>query len=118
MAQPLTFFEFPEAAIVVGSDTLMCIAPLSTLLPYMTLDEINEAFSGYASYRQAPWMTRYVGVWGRKNCQRLRRFIRERGAQVIVHRTRPDYLRLTSYRTNGERKRVRLLSQLSSWKSE
>lgn len=113
MAQPITLFEFPES-IIVGSDTLMCIAPLSTLLPYMTLAEINEAFSGHASYRQAPWMTRYVGVWGRKNCQRLRRFLRERGAEIILHRNRPDYLRLTSWQTKGERKKVRFLSQLTS----
>ena len=81
---------------------------------FLTLAEIDEAFSGYASYRQAPWMKRYVGVWGRKNCQRLRRFLRERGAEVVLSRERPRRLRLASYKTNGERKKVRLLSQLST----
>jgi hypothetical protein len=114
MAQQVHLFEFPETAFVVGSDALVCIAPLSTVLPFMTLAEINEAFSGYASYRQAPWMMRYVGVWGRKNCQRFRRFLRERGADIALHRERPNYLRLTSYVTHGKRNRVRLLSQLST----
>src|SRR5918996_4296550 len=105
MGQQVHVFEFPEAALAVGSDALVCIAPLSSVLPFMTLAEIEEAFSGYASYRQAPWMTRYVGVWGRKNCQRLRRFLRERGADIVLNRERPTYLRLTSYVTHGKRKR-------------
>ena len=114
MAQQVRVYEFPETAFVVGSDPLVCIAPLSAVLAYITLAEIDEAFSGYASYRQAPWMKRYVGVWGRNNCQRLRRFLRERGAAVSLHRERPDRLRLTSYMTHGERKKVRSLKQLGT----
>ena len=114
MAQQVRVYEFPETAFVVGSDPLVCIARLSAVLAFMTLAEIDEAFSGYASYRRAPWMKRYVGVWGRKNCQRLRRFLRERGADVSLHRERPDRLRLTSYKTNGERKKVRSLKHLST----
>lgn len=96
MAQSVHLFEFTETAFVVGSDPVVCIASLSTVLQFMTLSELDEAFSGYASYRQAPWMTQYVGVWGRKNCQRFRRFLRERGAEVVLLRERPNYIRLTS----------------------
>src|SRR5687768_12096007 len=106
MARLIHVFEFPEPTFVVGSDALVCIAPLSSVRPYMTLAEIDEAFSGYASYRQAPWMMRYVGVWGRKNCQRFRRFLRERGADIAIQRERPTYLRLTSYVTHGTRNKV------------
>ena len=112
MAKPVYLFEF--TGFVVGDDTVVCIAPLSTVLPFMTLAELEEAFSGYASYRQAPWMMRYVGVWGRKNCQRFRRFLRERGADVSLRRERPNHLRLTSWVTHGKRTKVRLLSQLST----
>ena len=114
MAGQLPVYEFPETAFVVGSDPVVCIAPLSTMRLYMTVAEIDQAFSGYASYRQAPWMKRYVGVWGRKNCQRLRRFLRERGADVVLHRERPERLSIASYKTHGKRKKVRLLSQLSA----
>lgn len=110
MAKQVHVFEF--TGFVVGSDTVVCIAPLSTVLPFMTIAELEEAFSGYASYRQAPWMMRYVGVWGRKNCQRFRRFLRERGADVALRRERPNYLRLTSWVTHGKRNKIRLLSQL------
>lgn len=114
MAQQVYVYEFPETTFVAGSDALTCIAPLSAVLPFMTLAEIDEAFSGYASYRQAPWMARYVGVWGRKNCQRFRRFLRERGADISIRRDRPSHLRLTSYVTYGKRTKVRLLSQLTT----
>ena len=114
MAQRVTVYEFSEAAFVVGSDPRVCIAKLSDLRPYITLREINRAFSGYASYRQAPWMRRYVGVWGRKNCKRFRRFLRERGAEVVLHRERPDRLRLSSYLTRGERSNVRGIGDLGT----
>jgi hypothetical protein len=107
-------YEFPETAFVVGSDPLVCVAKLGDVRAYMKLAEIDRAFSGYASYRQAPWMKRYVGVWGRKNCRRFRRFLRERGADIALHRKRPDQLRLTSYMTRGKRSKVRLLGELST----
>jgi hypothetical protein len=103
-------FEFSDTAFVVGSDPVVCVVPLSMLQGYMTLAELDDAFSGHASYRQAPWMKRYVGVWGRKNCQRLRRFLRERGADVVIHRERPLRLGLASYKTRATRKKVRLLA--------
>lgn len=115
MTKQLHVFQFSDTAFVTGSDPVVCIVPLCDMIPYMKLAELNAAFSGYASYRQAPWMKRYVGVWGRKNCQRLRRFLRERGADIALHRERPQFLKLTSYLTHGERKKIRLLSQLSGW---
>jgi hypothetical protein len=114
MALQVPVYEFSEAAFVAGSDPLVCIAKLSDVRPYMTLAEIDRAFSGYASYRQAPWMRRYVGVWGRKNCQRFRRFLHERGADVALYRERPDHLRLSSYMTRGKRSRVRSLGELGT----
>jgi hypothetical protein len=46
MSRQLPVYEFPETAFVVGSDPVACIAPLSTMRRYMTLAEIDEAFSG------------------------------------------------------------------------
>lgn len=66
MTAQIPAFEFFDAAFVVGSDPVVCVVPLAKLQAYMTLAELDHAFSGHASYRQAPWMKRYVGVWGRK----------------------------------------------------
>lgn len=89
MVQQIHAYEFPDTAFVVGSDPVVCVVPLFMLVRYMMVAELDDAFSGYASYRQAPWMKRYVGVWGRKNCHRLRRFLRERAANVVIDRERP-----------------------------
>lgn len=113
MAHQITAYEFTDAAFVVGSDAVVCVARLSELQSVMALGEIAEAFSGYTSYRQTPWMTRYVGVWGRKNCQRLRRFLRERGAEITLVHERPARLRLGVYITHRSRAEVRSLDQLS-----
>lgn len=109
MTAGVTAYEFVEAAFVVGSDPVVCVVRKSELRPFMSVREIDAAFSGYASYRQTPWMKRYVGVWGRKNCQRFRRFLRERGADLTVLRERPLHLHLTSYMTRGKRAKVRSL---------
>jgi hypothetical protein len=113
MVHRITAYEFSDTAFVVGSDAVVCIARLSDVQAIMSLDELDTAISGYASYRQVPWMGRFVGVWGRKNCQRLRRFLRERGAEVELVKERPSRLRLTSYTTKGTRAKVRSVGQLS-----
>lgn len=114
MTLQVLVYEFSEAALVVGSDPLVCVVRLRDVRPYMRLAEIDRAFSGYASYRRWPWMSRYVGVWGRKNCQRFRRFLRERGADIALHRERPDHLRLSSHKTRGKRSRVRSVGELGA----
>ena len=111
MTTPIPVFEFTDSAFVVGSDPVVCVAPLSLLRVYISLAELDATFSGHASYRQMPWMTRYVGVWGRKNCQRLRRFLRERGAEILIQRERPPRLALASYKTLAARQRVRSLPE-------
>lgn len=110
MVHQIDAYEFIDTAFVVGSDPVVCVVPLSELCPHLTLAELDEAFSGHAIYRQAPWMKRYVGVWGKKNCQRLRRFLRERGANVVIHRERPPRLGLARYKTKHTRRKVRLLA--------
>lgn len=114
MAKFVDVYEFAESAFVVGSDPVVCVVRASDLRGALTVSEIDAAFSGYASYRRAPWMTRYLGVWGKRNCQRFRRFLREIGLEIVIHRERPPHLALTSYVTRGSRQRVRSLSKLES----
>ncbi len=105
-------FEFSDPSFVVGSEAVVCIAREADLRPYLTVAEIDRAFSGYASYRRFPWMTRYVGVWGRKNCARFRRFVRERGGEVVPCSERPSGLHLSMRKTHGERAKVREIGDL------
>jgi len=109
MPTPVHAYEFTEPALTSGSDPLVCVVSVAQLKRYMSVSEINHAFSGFATYRRLPWLRPYVGVWGRKNCQRLRRFLRERGAEVILFHEKPDRLRLANYRTGPARRYVRTL---------
>ena len=109
MAARIRAYEFTDTVFVVGSDPIVCVVAVSDLRRYLSITELNSAFSGFASYRSLPWLRRYVGVWGKKNCQRLRRFLRERGADVVIAYERPARLRLISYRTQEARRRVRSL---------
>jgi hypothetical protein len=96
----------------------VCIVEQKRLERFISKDEVAHAFSGCATYRRwdvgrswfLRWIRRnYVGVWGRKNGSRFRRFLRERGAELIIERSEPSDLRLAYYSTQSTRRRVRTL---------
>lgn len=109
MSKRVHTFAFIDPSFVVGSEPIVCVARVAELRQFITIGEIDAAFSGYASYRRLPWLTRYVGVWGRKNCARFRRFIRQRGGEVIATSERPTALRLAMWKTHGKGAKVRSL---------
>lgn len=91
----------------VSRDALVCVADLEAMERFMSVDELERAFSGCAAYH-APTRC-YIGVWGRRNGSRLRRFLRERGAALVLHRGKPENLERGPWVTHGERARVRSL---------
>lgn len=118
MNAPLDVYVFRDSHFAPSGDTVVCIAEQKQLEQFMTKDEVAHAFSGCATYRRwdvgRSWLLRwlrrnYVGVWGKKNAARFRRFLRERGAELAVHRTTPSHLRLAYYSTENARRRVREL---------
>ena len=109
MADALDIYVFRDAHFAPGGDTIVCIAERHQTKRFLQKKEVAWAFSGYALYWKWPWKT-YVGVWGRKNASRFRRFLRERGAEVRIHREAPPDLRLAYWSTANERRRVRSLT--------
>lgn len=108
MADKLDVYVFRDPHFSPAGDTLVCIAELSRMERFIPKEEVRWAFSGQAVYRRWPWTT-YVGVWGRKNASRFRRFLRERGAELTIYREAPPRLRLAYWTTESERRRVRSL---------
>jgi hypothetical protein len=116
MSPQLDIYVFRDPSFSPSGDTLVCIVEQNQMERFMTKEEVSHAFSGCATYRRwdsgRSWFSRlmrqtYVGVWGKKNGSRFRRFLRERGAEVSIHRIEPSDLRLAYYGTEGVRRRVR-----------
>jgi hypothetical protein len=115
----LDVYVFRDPHFSPCGDTVVCVAEQRRLEQFMTKKEVAHAFSGCATYRRwdagRSWLLRwlrrnYVGVWGKKNTARFRRFLRERGAALVIHRSAPSHIRLAYFCTENERRRVRDLS--------
>ena len=122
MTDPLDVYVFRDPHFAPDGDTLVCIAERAEMERFIPKDEVAWAFSGHAVYRCTergcliPLImallrrrSTYVGVWGRKNASRFRRFLRERGADLKIHREAPANLRLVYWTTANERRRIRSL---------
>ena len=113
MIDPLHAYVFRDPSFAPSGDTVVCIVDAATVSRFMDKEEIERAFSGYASYKQWPFRE-FVGVWGRRNTKRLRRFLRDRGAEIVLHRARPGRLRLTLWATNKLRERIRTIDAVTT----
>jgi hypothetical protein len=107
----LEVFAFRDRAFAPDGDTWVCVAEQRSLERYLLQKEIVEAFTGCATYCEFVG-PRYIGVWGRRNTKRFRRFLTERGAQVVVHREPPRDVRLAFLQTGGLRRRVRSIQAI------
>lgn len=104
----LTAYAFRQEGFVsADGDTHVCVVARSALTKLLTVRELRDAFSGAIFYRRGYFGPSYVGVWGRRNGKRLRRFLRERGAEVLIERTRPEGVRLEKWLTKHTRVTVR-----------
>lgn len=103
---PLTAYAFRDSNFSPDGDTHVCVVERRALSKFITVRELHRAFSGAVFYRRGLW-TCYVGVWGRRNGKRLRRFLQERGASVVIERGKPDRARLALRSTQKVRANVR-----------
>ena len=106
--KPLTAYAFRDPDFSPGGDTHVCIVERGALVKFIGVREVQRAFSGAVFYRRGLW-TSFVGVWGRRNGKRLRRFLQERGATVVIERGRPERTRLSLRSTQKARAAVRQL---------
>ena len=113
MGEAIELYSFRDDTFGPAGDTHVCIVNIRDLKPYLSKGEVDAAFSGYVIFKSG-FFTRFIGVWGRRNGKRLRRFIVERGATINLNRARPDGIRLASFWTGNERKRVRQLADLDA----
>ena len=108
MADVLDVYVFRDPNFAPEGNTLVCIAPRRAMEPFMSKSEVSRAFGGCAVYRRSLWTT-FVGVWGDRNASRFRRFLRERGAELAIHKEAPTNARLVSWTTKDQRPKARSL---------
>jgi hypothetical protein len=109
MTNKLDVYEFRGPQFSPEGDTIVCVVERGAMEKYISKAEVSDAFSGCAVYRlRWPW-NQYVGVWGKRNAARFRRFLEERGADVAIRREPVEGLKLFYWATRNERKRVRAL---------
>ena len=105
----LSAYSFRDVNFSPKGDTHVCIVEREALRAFSSPSEVAEAFSGLVVYRRGLFI-RYVGVWGRRNGKRLRRFLAERGASVTIVQNKPLGARIAVAETRGKRARVRTLT--------
>lgn len=110
---PLTAYSFRDRAFSPEGDTHVCIVEREALKAFMSPKEISAAFSGHVVYRRGLFI-RYVGVWGRRNGKRLRRFLSERGATVAIVRCKPTGARIAIFETRATRERIRDITMVEA----
>jgi hypothetical protein len=106
--KPLTAYSFRDPTFSPDGDTLVCVVERGALSKFMGVRELHRAFSGTVFYRRGLWSC-YVGVWGRRNGKRLRRFLEERGATVVIERSKPARAHLSLWSTQSVRAKIRQL---------
>lgn len=105
---PLKVYSFRDTAFGPDGDTHVCVVERKALTAFMSQHDVTTAFSGCVVYRRGLFI-RYVGVWGRRNGKRLRRFLSERGAAITIHRAKPLGARIAMFETRAKRERVRAI---------
>lgn len=96
---PFDVYVFRSGAFARNCDSVVCIGARKQLEGLLGIGMLSVTFFGYALCRD-PTETEYIGVWGARNASKLRRRLRERGAQVTIHRKLPPEVRLHHFTTN------------------
>ncbi len=94
MIPPLDAYVFRHPGFASGGDSLVCVVDHARLTALLGgLPALDAQFGGHAVFERSQGGT-LAGVWGRRECPRLRRRLREAGADVVTHHAVPPGLRL------------------------
>ena len=110
MTDTLDVYVFRDPHFAPDGNTLVCVAASRGMKRFISKGEVSCAFGGCAVCRRSLWTT-FVGVWGDRNGSRFRRFLRERGADLTIHKEAPANARLLYWATKNHRPKVRSLSK-------
>jgi hypothetical protein len=108
---PVQAYLYRDSAVGRGADTVVCVIDRQLLENYLGTGQVKGLFGGCAEYTTSAGQD-FVGVWGARNASRFRRFLRERGAAVVVRNGRPPGVRLRYASSRpGQRPQIRTLGE-------
>lgn len=88
MDHPVEVYVFRSGGFARNGDSVVCAARCEHIEGLLGAGILDAVFFGHAEYRDDE-ATRYLAVWGARNASRLRRLLRERGAELAVHHAPP-----------------------------
>ena len=99
----MELFEFRQHFRIGQSSRVVCIASLDALGRVLAENDLAALFGGWIKYRGQTDGMKYLGVWGARNTRTMRRILREKGVEVVVHHIRPAGIEMHSRRSQSIR---------------
>ncbi|MGC2237561.1 MAG: hypothetical protein WA584_15470 [Pyrinomonadaceae bacterium] len=84
------------------SEKLICQGRKSFIDDFISQEGFHNLFGGLILSENIETGEEVIGVWGSRKCQRLRRILRERGAEFILLKETPAFRRI--YTSTGSLK--------------
>jgi hypothetical protein len=95
----LTVYLFRDSHFAPAGDTVVCAVEKTAVEAIVGMERFQTLFKGSAIYRNNGDKKDCLGVWGKQNASRLRRLLKENGAELIICRVPPPESRLQIWGT-------------------
>ncbi len=102
MSTALNVYVFRDGPFAPRGDTVVCAGDRDAVEACLGQGEVQILFRGAAIYTNDATKQDYIGVWGVRKASRLRRLLRECGAEVVIHAGPPPEARLRHFTTLGK----------------
>lgn len=103
MRTPLDVYVFRDRHFAPIGDTVVCVSDRESMEEVFAGQRMQALFEGRAVYTSDETKQDDIGVWGKRKASRLRRLLREHGADLRVHRVPPPGVRLRHWTTHSRR---------------
>jgi hypothetical protein len=100
MSNPLDVYVFRDGPFAPSGDTVVCVGERAPVEAHLGSGQVQSLFRGSAVYTNDATKQDYIGVWGVRKTSRLRRLLREQGAQLVIHAKPPPGVRLRYFTTS------------------
>ncbi len=97
MSTLLNVYVFRDGPFGPGGDTVVCVGDRAALEALLRRGRVQTLFRGAAVYTNDATKQDYIGVWGVRKASRLRRLLREHGAELVIHAEAPPKARLRHF---------------------